>query len=324
MLAAVAHADAPDAVNYQGMLYAQYAPANGSYDLQFALYADESGGTPWAVIDSPQVPVEQGVFRVDISELLAAAPLARFLEVSVQPAQGAEPDTLPRLKLGSASFASGTEAASVAPLAPRALPVLAGRDGARGPMGPRGLPGTAGAQGPAGSDGAMGPLGPQGPQGVAGDEGAAGPQGIQGPAGPSGSNGASGIVATGSFSGLINTIAASSSAYVFAGGTATVTTTAGQRLTATAVGPMGLAAASAVQNGIVDVCYQPSAGGTISNFAGGSYMLHRFGPQRTPYAAAGSVVPGANTWKVGLCVRNTGAVAITDNDYSNGWVQVTN
>ncbi|MFT3771597.1 MAG: hypothetical protein QM820_39795 [Minicystis sp.] len=111
---------------------------------------------------------------------------------------------------------------------------------------------------------------------------------------------------------------------MFAGGTATVTTTGTQRLTASAEGAMGLVAGSPNQTAFVGVCYQPSAGGTITTFVRGLFTIHRFGPQREAYPASGSVVPGAGTWNVGLCVYNSGATAITDNDYSNGWVQVTN
>lgn len=41
------------------------------------------------------------------------------------------------------------------------------------------------------------------------------------------------------------------------------------------------------------------------------------------FAKAGSVVPGAGTWKVGFCVQSFSASPINDNDRVNGFVQVT-
>jgi hypothetical protein len=113
------------------------------------------------------------------------------------------------------------------------------------------------------------------------------------------------------------------SSYVFAGPTAIVTTAVGQRLTGSAEAPMGLAAASPSQLADIGLCYQPNAGGTLTNFIG-AYSTHRMFAEMRAYPAAGTVVPGAGTWNVGLCVRKSGPAAITQNDYVNGWVLVTN
>jgi hypothetical protein len=131
-------------------------------------------------------------------------------------------------------------------------------------------------------------------------------------------------VATGVFGGFVSALPGSSGVYVFAGPTATVTTAAGQRLTGAAEAPMGLGAGSAAQTANVDLCYQPNAGGALLNFSGSNYSIHRFVAERRAYTAVGSVVPGAGTWKVGMCVLNGGAAQISDNDYVNGYVQVTN
>jgi hypothetical protein len=132
-------------------------------------------------------------------------------------------------------------------------------------------------------------------------------------------------VATGFFGGLVSAITGNSLAYVFAGGTVLVTTTATQRLTGAAEAPMGLAAGAAAQTAFIDLCYQPAAGGALSNFSGGFYSIHRMVAERRAYTAVGTVVPGAGSWNVGLCVRNGGGGAtISDNDYTNGYVQVTN
>ena len=106
--------------------------------------------------------------------------------------------------------------------------------GATGPAGTKGEPGSAAAQGECG---AAGPTGPRGEQGLQGLQGEQGLQGLTGPAGP---QGPSGIVSTARISGFITAIAADVSAYQFLGGTATVTTAAGQRMTATAMVPIAV------------------------------------------------------------------------------------
>jgi hypothetical protein len=131
-------------------------------------------------------------------------------------------------------------------------------------------------------------------------------------------------VATGFFGGFVSSIPGNSAVYVFAGGTVAVTTTAGQRLTGAAEAPMGLAAGSAAGQAYIDLCYQSSAGGALINFSGGFFSIHRMVAERRAYTAVGTVVPGAGTWNVGLCVRNLAAGSINDNDYTNGYVQVTN
>ena len=113
--------------------------------------------------------------------------------------------------------------------------------------------------------------------------------------------------------------------YVFVDATATVTTTASQRLTGAAEVPLESAASTSGQAFDYGLCYQASGGGAVINFAGTlTYSTSAVFPDRRTFAAAASVVPGAGTWKVGFCVRNGNANAITYADYVNGWVQVTN
>ncbi|HEY0134999.1 MAG TPA: hypothetical protein VGB85_12985, partial [Nannocystis sp.] len=123
------------------------------------------------------------------------------------------------------------------------------------------------------------------------------------------------------FAGSVPAIVAQS-AYTFAGPQATVTTTALQRLTGAATTSLG--AAANIPNVRVDLCYQPNGGGVLTNFSGFAYVEHPFTVARVPYTAVGSVVPGAGTWKVGLCVYNPTATSINQTNYMNGWVQVTN
>jgi hypothetical protein len=145
--------------------------------------------------------------------------------------------------------------------------------------------------------------------------------GAQGPAGPAGP---SGVVATGTWSGVVAGIAANNT-WTFAGPFAVVTTAAGQRLTAS--GSMSISlTANAVQNIDVGVCYQNNAAPAgLTNFTGGSVMLVEIQPFLFPYAVSASTVPGAGQWRVGMCVRNpNGNFAVNFNDEASGWVQVTN
>lgn len=158
----------------------------------------------------------------------------------------------------------------------------------------------------------LGATGPQGPQGN---------QGIQGVAGP---QGASGIVATSSFNGVVGAIAVNPAAYVFVGPTATVTITTGQRLTVNAVASLGLPHGSSEQRAELGVCYKNSSGGTVNNLAGMNYVVHRFIAGPLTYSAMGSLTPGAGTYSVGMCIKNFGPAIISDNNYVNGYVQITN
>jgi hypothetical protein len=179
--------------------------------------------------------------------------------------------------------------------------------------------------GPAGATGPQGPIGLTGPMGPAGTNGT---NGATGPTGPAGAAGPTGIVLTVNFNGQVTLpIAGSATAWAFAGPTATVTTTATQRLIGSGEVPFGLAAGSVAQTGDVDLCYQDNANvaATVNPFTGFNYTTQRFFAERRAYPTSSSVVPGAGTWKVGNCVRNNGGTAaITDSDWGNGWVLVTN
>ena len=236
---------------------------------------------------------------------------------------------------------------AIGPMGPQGLPGNIGPAGAIGAVGPAGAIGPTGAIGPVGPAGAIGPtgaIGPQGavgPAGAIGPTGAVGPTGATGPVGPAGADGATGaigpagaagpagvtgLVATVAISGFAGSpIAPNSTVYVFAGPTAQVTTTATQRLTGAAEAPLGLAVGAGATTGYIGLCYQSTAAGSvITNFVGGAFSIHRFVGGREAYPAAGTVVPGAGTYNVGYCIRNVGATALTDNDYVNGYVQITN
>ena len=209
-----------------------------------------------------------------------------------------------------------------------------GAQGPQGPTGATGTPGPAGATGATGATGAAGspgPTGSQGPQGVAGAlgpqgaTGATGATGAAGPSGPTGPTGPSGIAATVSFSGAIQAISGATGApYVFAGPTASVTITAVQRLTGSGFGVFGLTSGGP-QFVDLGMCYQLGAG-VVTNFIGSAhYATVPVPAERRVYASSATVVPGtAGTYTVGFCVRNQhGTIAIDNNDYMNGYVQVT-
>ncbi len=88
--------------------------------------------------------------------------------------------------------------------------------------------------------------------------------------------------------------------------------------------PLGLASGGP-QDAQYGLCYQPAAGGSLANFSGSFYSIGQFTTNRFSWTAAASVIPGAGTWNVGFCVLNNGgAIAISNNDYANGWVLTTN
>ena len=217
-----------------------------------------------------------------------------------------------------------------------------GRQGAPGPAGPKGDGGPPGSTGPAGeqgSTGPAGPLGPTGPAGVTGQRGPTGPAGpggadgqqgppgspgqtgAQGPGGPPGPQGPTGIVSTGRITGFIPAIAPAETVWQFLGNQAVVTTTTGQRLSASAMVPLGVTGAAVTIK--LDVCYQPNtAGGTVNPFSGGNYSIVAVTATRTSQGVSGTLVPGAGTWRVGACTQT--AATLDNNDFVNGYVQVTN
>ena len=130
------------------------------------------------------------------------------------------------------------------------------------------------------------------------------------------------IASTAAWSGGVGAIAGSSTVYVFAGPTASVTVAAGQRLTGAATAPLG---ATAAQNADIGLCYNVGVAGALTNFVGFNYSIHRVEIARQSFSATASVVPAAGTYNVGMCVSNNGGAGIiNNNDFVNGWVMVTN
>jgi len=107
--------------------------------------------------------------------------------------------------------------------------------------------------------------------------------------------------------------------YVFAGATATITTTATQRIIVTGSIVLGRASNTPPNSTFFNIGagYQPLAGGFILNMAGTAYTAIDVTDTRTAQAIAGSIVPGAGSWKIGAVIKNSSAVALDANDYMN-------
>lgn len=196
-----------------------------------------------------------------------------------------------------------------------------GPQGEMGPQGPAGVPGMDGAPGPQGPQGPQGEMGPQGPQGFDGLQGAPGPQGPQGATGP---QGAQGIVTVNTINGYAGAnIAANSLVYVFVGPTTTVTVNGTQKIVACAEAPLAIGTGGPISIE-AGMCYQSSGGGTITNFVGGNYSIVEVDTNRSTISASAAITLPAGTYVIGFGVKNYSTTAITDNDYVNGWVMVTN
>lgn len=142
---------------YQGRLNDGGAPANGSYDFEFALYTSASGGSAVDTVDVDDIGVSGGLVNAMLD--FTDAPYdgsALWVEVRVR--SGAS--------TGSYTTLSPRQALTAAPYALHAL--NPGPAGPQGPTGPTGPTGPEGAEGPQGAQGPEGPQGDAGPQGPAG------------------------------------------------------------------------------------------------------------------------------------------------------------
>src|SRR3989475_8223444 len=107
---------------YQGRLTDGGTPANGNYDLQFALFDSLSGG---AQVGSTQtintVPVSNGVFTVSLDfGANAFTGASRFLEISARPTGGSFTLLTPRQQVTSTPYAIRSANASSADTATNA------------------------------------------------------------------------------------------------------------------------------------------------------------------------------------------------------------
>ena len=161
--------------------------------------------------------------------------------------------------------------------------------------------------------GATGPAGATGPTGTTG---ATGPVGATGPTGATGSS-----VTVATFSGYVDPIAANSTLYVFAGPTVSVTLAVTSKVVGVASAPLALGAGGPTTF-YSGMCYQLSAGGTITNFVGGAYSINVATAQRQSFTASAGVTLAPGTYLIGMGIRNVGAIALSMNDYVNGYIMI--
>src|SRR5204863_6460822 len=117
LCAAVACAQQTTSFTYQGKLTDGGNPANGNYDLQFALFDNGAGGTQiGSTLTRSGVALNGGVFSVQLDFGVTAFPGAnRFLEIGVRPSGGGTFTTLaPRQQISATPYAIRTLNATTA------------------------------------------------------------------------------------------------------------------------------------------------------------------------------------------------------------------
>jgi hypothetical protein len=361
-LAAVAlAADVPQTLTHQGRLFdAAGNVVKGNVSMVYSIY-DKLDATQPIWTETLNADLTDGYFAVRLGETVPLKGVfdgsVRYLGIKV----GEDAEMTPRTAIESVPYAllAGNAIGDITPTSvtingkpvidstgkwvgdPTGLVGPQGPEGPQGPQGPKGATGATGPTGPKGDTGATGPQGPKGDTGATGATGPTGPKGdtgatgATGPTGPKGDTGATGatgpkgdpgVVYTGVFAGPVASIAGNSSSYVWAGPTATLNNVAaGQKLTGAAVAPLGFATGATAATARISLCYQYNGAGALTSFAGSNYSTHRLVAERRTYSAAGSVtVASAGMYTVGMCVLNGAPATISDNDYVNGWVQVTN
>ncbi|MBI4957494.1 MAG: collagen-like protein [Myxococcales bacterium] len=212
----------------------------------------------------------------------------------------------------------------------------AGATGAIGPTGPAGVTGAVGPTGPAGATGAVGPAGATGAVGPTGPAGATGSNGALGPTGPAGANGAAGALGPTGPTGIVtvamlndnvgrNVSGTGGGLNLFLGAPVQVTTTATQKLLASLSSAVDTRSTGTSAWGALNVCYQSTGGGVITEF-GQPHAYFSFAANMwIPITVTNAVVPGAGTWRVGLCETiNNGPGNTLSYQGQVGYVTVTN
>ncbi len=100
--------------SYQGFLSDNSASANGSFDFEFRLFENASGGTALAAVQRPAVTITNGIFNV-VLDFGGFPPANRYLEIGVTPAGGGAFTVLsPRSKILSTPFSTNALNAATA------------------------------------------------------------------------------------------------------------------------------------------------------------------------------------------------------------------
>jgi Collagen triple helix repeat (20 copies) len=152
------------AFTYQGQLTASGRPANGNYDMTFALFDSATGGNQvGTTIVAPQYPVAAGLFTIDLNFHGAFSGQQLWTEVTI------DGQTLtPRQPVNAVPVANFALAGNMGPMGPTGATGAAGLTGATGPSGNVGATGATGDPGVAGIPGTPGGTGATGPAGLPG------------------------------------------------------------------------------------------------------------------------------------------------------------
>lgn len=153
---------------------------------------------------------------------------------------------------------------------------------------------------------------------------------LSGNPGPVGPQGPSGVVQVLSVAGTIASHPATSSGsapWLWAGPHATVTLTAGQRITGSGSASFGHANSANVFISAA-LCFENTAGGGLEPFHLSSFPEATIfpTPAKTLVSASGTrLVNVSSTYRLGFCIRNKSTtVNLTNNDNVNAWFMVTN
>jgi hypothetical protein len=116
------------------------------------------------------------------------------------------------------------------------------------------------------------------------------------------------------------------------GPTATITTAAGQRITAhlsTTIEVQSNTSSFVDYNYYPGICYRPtgSSGATVISYYQLEHGYYTLGQIvwaiDNVSGLSGTIVPGAGTWDVGICVENTGNT-VANLSYVAGDIEITN
>jgi hypothetical protein len=129
-------------------------------------------------------------------------------------------------------------------------------------------------------------------------------------------------IPVGEWAGQVGVIANSSTAFVFAGPTTSMTTTATQTIVTSGSAALRAGANASIE---LSICKQPTNGGAVTVLnptSGGAVEDVTVTTTRLPFAISASGVPGAGSWNIGMCVENGSPVDVDSSDWSIGWAMV--